>query len=98
VLDFVMQYKEIGAKEAALWLLSLVDNRGGQESVQVKGSSNGAGQGEQDAGVRIPEVQAKAALGAEHAAVSGNGKLQLTEREEWLGIVIYGPACNVKGS
>jgi hypothetical protein len=76
VLDFVMQYKQIGAKEAAMWLLSLVDNQGVQESVQVEGSSNSAGKVEQDAGVQASEVQAKPAL---CATPSGRGKLKLTE-------------------
>jgi hypothetical protein len=93
VLDFVMQYREIGAKEAAMWLLSLVDNRGGQESVQVEGFSNGGGEVGHDAGVQGAEVQAKAVLIAEQATVSSNGKLQLTKREEWLlGLMAHATA------
>jgi hypothetical protein len=86
VLDFVMQFKQIGAKEAATWLLSLVNNREVQESVQAEGSRNGAG-------VQLPEVQATTALGAEPAAMSGNGKPQLTERELWLlGLMAHATA------
>lgn len=82
VLDFVMQYRDIDAKEAAQWLVSLVDNGEVQESVQVEAAGvpaagNGAVPSE-----KITESQARAATSA-----------VFNEREVWLvGVIAQGVA------
>ncbi len=64
--------KGTGAKEAAQWLMSLVDNGEVQGSVQMEASGNGAGLGEP-----VAVSEAKPATSA-----------HLTEREAWLVAVV----------
>jgi CHC2 zinc finger len=86
VLDFSMQFKGIGAKEAAVWLMSLVD----KGEVQTNGEQAAAGG--QPAASEVQESvqvesssngagEVKTALIAEHSIQIGATRGELTERE-----------------
>jgi hypothetical protein len=97
-LDFVMLFKGIGAKEAAVWLLSLVDNREVQADVHqvAAGAQPATGEGRESVHVESSgngAGEAKTALVAEHPAQTVRERLQLTEREEWLlGLMAHATA------
>jgi hypothetical protein len=86
MLDFVMRCKGIGAKEAAVWLMSLVDNG------QVRTDGQQAAAGGQPAASEVREsVQVERSSNgageikvAELGVLSAGETLRLTAREEWL--------------
>ncbi len=81
VLDFVMQVKQIGAKDAAVWLLSLVDKEEVQERVPAE---TAAGDGGRVVGSGAAVMQEAAHVEATSLpAIEG-----LTAREAWLAAVI----------
>jgi len=81
VLDFVMQFKQIGAKEAAVWLMSLVDKREVQEHVQAEAAAGDVGRAAGDGAAVVQEAAPIAATPL--PAIEG-----LTAREAWLVAVI----------
>jgi hypothetical protein len=98
VLDFVMQVKGIGAKEAAVWLVSLVDKGEGQANGQQAAAGSQPTASEVRESVQVESSsngagEGKAALVAEHGVQSAGGTLQLTAREEWLlGLMAHATA------